>query len=153
MSEIKAIASYYAGRIFLWKWLSRSPDCILQNLVISYFTKNDTQWRKHCTMLTLKVFLPLSCTIDMRNSKETNLGNHRNHVTFLKELRLDFLHDTYISMSGGWSSFYTSDFFQQDSTTNMINLCFDNWWQPQIQSQLCTVKIIFPTPIWICIMS
>ena len=110
MSEIKAIASYYAGRIFLWKWLSRSPDCILQNLVISYFTKNDTQWRKHCTMLILKVFLPLSYTIDMRNSKETNLGNHRNHVTFLKELRLDSLHDTYILISGRWWSFYTSDF-------------------------------------------
>ena len=110
MSEIKAIASHYAGRIFLWKWLSRSPDCILQNLVISYFTKNDTQWRKHCTMLILKVFLPLSYTIDMRNSKETNLGNHRNHVTFLKELRLDSLHDTYILISGRWWSFYTSDF-------------------------------------------
>ena len=52
--------------------------------------------------------LPLSYKIDMRNSKETNLGNHKNHVTFLKELRLDFA--WYILMSGGFWSFHPTDF-------------------------------------------
>ena len=59
-------------------------------------------------MIILKVLLPLSYKIDMRNSKETNLGNHKNHVTFLKELRLDFA--CYILMSGGFWSFHPTDF-------------------------------------------